>query len=167
MHELLMSPAEYRHHLERYTISIGSTIAFGRRIPSSDDPIVATLLEVQSHDHTTSSSQTHIQKWFRQTVIAGSGLQIADWWPSLRPIIRAIPFAINPIKKWLARLHFMERDLWVDCVEVARQHMLNNRFYPSTFLAATILTHLCLILITAQVFVETCLFRPRSKPRIV
>ncbi|KAL4948217.1 hypothetical protein BDW69DRAFT_176902 [Aspergillus filifer] len=33
LHDLLEKPAEYRHSIERFTISIGSTIAYGRRMP--------------------------------------------------------------------------------------------------------------------------------------
>ena len=46
LHELLESPQDFARHLERFTISIGSTIAYGRRVPSSDVPLVKSLLEV-------------------------------------------------------------------------------------------------------------------------
>ncbi|KAF7531274.1 hypothetical protein G7054_g9043 [Neopestalotiopsis clavispora] len=114
LHDFLESPEEYRRHLERFTISIGSTIAFGKRSPSVDDPAVKTLLE-----------------WFRDAVTAGSSLQLADWWPILRPVIRGVPEIMNPIKKELNRLHFMELNLWKGMVNTVRDHMKQGRFYPS------------------------------------
>ncbi|KAH6986623.1 putative cytochrome P450 oxidoreductase, partial [Ilyonectria destructans] len=110
LHDFLESPHEYRHHLERFTISIGSTIAFGRRISSADDPVV---------------------KWFRNTIDAGSSLQVADWWPILRPLIRAVPSVINPIKTQLNALHNAESELWRGLVELTREHVKDGHFYPS------------------------------------
>lgn len=46
LHELLEDPENFRHHFERYTISIGCTIAFGKRVPSWEDPDTNILLEV-------------------------------------------------------------------------------------------------------------------------
>lgn len=70
-------------------------------------------------------------QWFRGTVQAGSSLQIADWWPIIRPLIRAVPYAINPIKKVLLTLHLMEENLWKGLVDEAREHVKHGRFYPS------------------------------------
>ncbi|KAM5341972.1 hypothetical protein ACJ41O_015003 [Fusarium nematophilum] len=114
LHDLLESPEEFRHHLERFTVSIGSTIAFGRRSPSIDDPLVKTLL-----------------KWFRDATDLGGRLQIADWWPIFRPVIRTTPGFLNPLKKNLNALHKMEVRLWKTLVGIVREHVSNNRFYPS------------------------------------
>lgn len=39
---------------------------------------------------------------------------------------------MNPIKKELNRLHFMELNLWKGMVNTVRDHMKQGRFYPST-----------------------------------
>lgn len=45
--KLLSEPTEFRGHLMRYATSIASAIAYGRRMPSADDPGITTLIEVR------------------------------------------------------------------------------------------------------------------------
>ncbi|OAL43035.1 putative cytochrome P450 [Pyrenochaeta sp. DS3sAY3a] len=114
LYEVLNSPENFMHHLERFTISIGSTIAFGKRIPSSDIPQVKTLME-----------------WFRRAVLAGGKIQVADWWPFLRPFIRIIPKFVLPLKGELDTLYHMEVDLWANLTSTTREQMRQGRFVPS------------------------------------
>lgn len=65
--------------------------------------------------------------------MAGASLQIADWWPIFRPVIRAIPYRINPIKRALGELETMESNLWAKLVAETRDHISKGRFYPSMF----------------------------------
>ncbi|OAL37611.1 hypothetical protein AYO20_03118 [Fonsecaea nubica] len=114
LHDLLETPDDFRHHFERFTISIGATIAYGKRFPSADIREVKILTE-----------------WFRRAVIAGASLQLADWWPVLRPIIRAVPYRINPLKRYLGELERMEVGLWKTLVDETRDHIQKGRYYPS------------------------------------
>jgi hypothetical protein len=44
--DLIKDPDNYVLHFERYAASIVSTIAYGRRIPSSEDPIITEVIAV-------------------------------------------------------------------------------------------------------------------------
>jgi hypothetical protein len=44
--ELIKDPENYVMHFERYAASIVSVIAYGRRIPSSEDPIITEVIAV-------------------------------------------------------------------------------------------------------------------------
>lgn len=46
--KLLGEPSEFRGHLMRFATSIASAIAYGRRMPSADDPGITTLIEVRN-----------------------------------------------------------------------------------------------------------------------
>ena len=78
----------------------------------------------------SSLSDTKIQ-WFRQLTVAGSSLQIADWWPLLRPLIRIIPNSLNPIKRYMYKLSDMELSLWRRLTDNARRQLEEGRYYPS------------------------------------
>lgn len=45
-YNLLRSPEKYEVHFERYAASVVSIIGFGRRIGSTDDPVISEVLAV-------------------------------------------------------------------------------------------------------------------------
>lgn len=51
--KLISDPSEFRGHLMRYATSIASAIAYGRRIPSADDPGITVLNEVRTLSQAT------------------------------------------------------------------------------------------------------------------
>ncbi|KAK6386125.1 hypothetical protein LTS17_001699 [Exophiala oligosperma] len=101
--KMLDHPAEFRVHIMRFATSIASSIAYGLRFPSADDPDIKNLIE-----------------WFDRTTALGGKLQIADWFPIFRPLFRMIPKSINPIKQEVEELEELETKLWIRHTTAAR-----------------------------------------------
>lgn len=46
--KILDRPSDFRVHIMRYATSIASSIAYGLRFPSADDPDIKNLIEVST-----------------------------------------------------------------------------------------------------------------------
>ncbi|KAH8677106.1 cytochrome P450 [Ilyonectria robusta] len=90
LHDILHSPLDYEHHTKRFTTSLASTIIYGWRTTSVDNPHVKSMFELM------------------------------DWWPELRGFFRNAPLWITGISKEMERLKNLEEDLWMDLLNEAK-----------------------------------------------
>ncbi|EUC28729.1 hypothetical protein COCCADRAFT_108388 [Bipolaris zeicola 26-R-13] len=105
LHKLKSEPDNFQGLVTHYATSIASAIVYGRRIPSADDSGIKTLIEVRPN--------------FGTTALSGK-LQLADWYPILRPLFHVLPKALNPIKRKVEELEEMETQMWIHHTTVAR-----------------------------------------------
>lgn len=80
--DLLNDPENFVQCIMRTTGSMGSTMTYGFRLPNAESQLAKDM-----------GSNSH---GFFQLVVGSAYL---DWFPSLRPLFRLLPRALNPIAK--------------------------------------------------------------------
>lgn len=63
---------------------------------------------------------SYCKQWFDRTTALSGKLQLADWYPILRPLFHVLPKALNPIKRKVEELEEMETQMWIRHTTVAR-----------------------------------------------
>ncbi|EXJ76269.1 uncharacterized protein A1O5_00777 [Cladophialophora psammophila CBS 110553] len=111
--DLLNKPYDSYDALKRYTTSTGSTITYGWRVNSPDNPYVTRLFE-----------------WIDSYTLVGIATQVTEFFPFLRPIVKHTPKFLNKLNKELSRLTIMERDLWLDLLREAKSKIDRGKLNP-------------------------------------
>lgn len=102
--ELLEEPADFVSSLGRMTGSIATSITYGMRLPSKNDPSTQELLE-NSHGFFSCVVKT---QWM-------------DWFPSLRPLVDWLPPSLNPVAHTARSAYMKERAVFKKYYEIGLQ----------------------------------------------
>ncbi|KAH0842502.1 hypothetical protein FOPE_07239 [Fonsecaea pedrosoi] len=112
--DLLENPSGFRKHFERFTISIGCTIAFGRRIDSFESPLMKALMEL-----------------FHRSLQASKHYQLFDFFGITRYIVHHIPERFSSVKAEIEDMWRGQYNLWDQMVATAKQQIADGKFFPS------------------------------------
>ena len=112
--DLIQNPEAYEDHIFRASTSVASSISYGFRIETRDNPV---MKEMTSNAHAF-FHLAHASKFL-------------DWYPQLRPFVRFLPNFVFPMVR-LARIHYhRERAQFYELYDKIRSSKEDQKSLPS------------------------------------
>ncbi|KAF4439159.1 cytochrome P450 [Fusarium acutatum] len=104
-------PEDFSHEIHRYSLSVARTVAFSKRVTSSNSPFGAELREVMAN--------------------FSSAMQPGKYIVETMPFLGRLPHALQPWRKELAKYHEIEADFSLRCYREALAHAEKYPDQPS------------------------------------
>lgn len=112
--DLLEKPKDFEDLITRSTLSVATSMAYGFRVV---DP----------------KSEVY-QEMFRNThgfFVMVSSSKLLDWYPQLRPIVRALPLWLYPLARKAKQIYYRERAQFRQLYEDAKRTSVQENSLPS------------------------------------